>query len=151
RIGRLGSGARRAVRAASVFGQTFWQGGIAAVLGVTNPSPEIEGWLAALTDAELIQPHSQSGLSYDKEYRFRHALVKDAAYSLLTARDIATGHLRAGEFLESSEGLDAAMIAEHFEHGGDKPRAARHFLRAAEQNLLRGNHLGAIRYAERGA
>src|SRR5262249_21610658 len=34
RIGRFDSGSRRAVRAAAVFGQTFWGGGVASVLGV---------------------------------------------------------------------------------------------------------------------
>lgn len=150
RIGRLDSGARRAVRAAAVFGQTFWQGGVATLLGLPTDDAEVKASLAAMVHAELVQPHTSSRFAKESEYGFRHALVRDAAYSLLLATDLASGHRAAGEFLEAAGEPDAAVIAEHFERGGDKPRAAVFFLRAAENNLDRGDNLGALRQVERG-
>jgi hypothetical protein len=156
RIGRLPLGPRRALRAASVFGQTFWDGGVAAVLGLAGhdgASAEVTGWLAALAEAELIQPSAASRLHGEKEHGFKHALMRDAAYGLLTASDLATGHRLAGEFLEvrGHDGEhDGAVIAEHFERGGDRERAAASYLRAAEENLPRGDYLGVQRLCARG-
>jgi serine/threonine protein kinase/tetratricopeptide (TPR) repeat protein len=150
RIGRLDSGARRVVRAAAVFGQNFWQGGVAALLGVPKGSAEIEEGLKSATHAELLQPHASSRFANEKEYGFRHALVREAAYSLLTASDLAIGHRLAAEFLESLGDSDAAAVAEHFERCGENTRAASGYLRAAEDHLKRGNNLGALRHVERG-
>jgi tetratricopeptide (TPR) repeat protein len=149
RIGRLEQGARRAVRAAALFGQTFWRGGVAYLLGMPGDSHEVEKWLAAAVSAEVIQPHSQSRVANDREYGFRHAMAREAAYHLLTATDLATGHRMAGEFLERI-GADAAIIAEHYERSGDKGRAASGYLRAAESRLERGNNQDALRQIERG-
>lgn len=59
-MGRLEGGVRRALRAAAVFGQTFWQGGVAALLGAgaTQGATEVEKWLASAIHEELIQPHA---------------------------------------------------------------------------------------------
>ena len=120
RIGRLEAGARLAVRAASVFGQTCWQGGVAAVLGAAHSDSEVEQWLEVLIHAELVQRHTTSRLVKEKEYSFRHALVREAAYNLLTASDLTTGHRLAGEFLERAGEHDAALIAEHYELCGEQ-------------------------------
>jgi hypothetical protein len=148
RMGRLPAGPRRALQAASVFGQTFWAGGVAQVLAAAPA--DVTGWLSALIEAELVQPSPTSRLQGEKEYAFRHALVRDAAYGLLTASDIPTGHRSAGEFLEAACDGEAAVIAEHFERGGDPKRAATFFLRAAEEGLQRGDYTGARRVCDKG-
>lgn len=150
RIGRLVTGARRAVRAAAIFGQTFWPSGVAAVLGVPKTEPLLDSWLSVLVDAEIIQLHPTSRLSAEAEYGFRHALIRDAAYSLLTPNDLLTGHRLAGEFLERAGEQDAASVAEHFERGGEPLRAAACYARSAEVGLARGNFLGALRHVARG-
>ncbi len=150
RIARLDSGARRAVRAAAVFGQTFWRDGVAAVLGAAGSHVDVEAPLGALLDAELVQEHASSRLANQKEYGFRHALVRDAAYTLLTSNDLTTGHCLAAQFLEAAGEHDAAVIAEHFERGGEPLRAAGGYLRAAEASLARGNYRDVLRQVERG-
>jgi serine/threonine protein kinase len=150
RMGRLSAGPRRALQAASVFGQTFWDGGVVRVLGLPAGSAEIMGWLSALIEAEMIQPSSVSRLQGKKEHAFRHALVRDAAYGLLTESDVATGHRLAGEFLEAAGEHDAAVVAEHFERGGDREKAAGFYLRAAEESLSRMDFAGALRLVDRG-
>ncbi len=150
RIGRLDSGARRAVRAASVFGQTFWEGGVAAILALPKCSPEVQKGLAALCEAELVHMQPLSTLPSEREYSFRHALVCDAAYSLLTANDLHTGHRLAGEFLEAAGAIDPAVLAEHFVRGGEKKRAAVFYSRAAEKAGKHGDALDMLRLVERG-
>ena len=76
--------------------------------------------------------------------------MRDAAYGLLTASDLVTGHHLAGEFLEVAEEQDAAVVAEHFERGGDPRRAAAFYLRAAEESLPCGDYAGAQRLCARG-
>jgi tetratricopeptide (TPR) repeat protein len=135
RLSRLDGNVRRAVRAAALLGQTFWRGGVAALLGLADTAPELDSWLSALVDAEMISPHADSRLVGQKEYGFRHALVRDAAYDLLTDSDLVTGNRLAAEFLESAGEPNFAVIAEHFQRGNDLPRAASHYVRAAEAAL----------------
>ncbi len=86
----------------------------------------------------------------ETEYGFRHGLAREAAYTLLTDSDLTTGHRLAAEFLEAAGESSPAVIAEHFERGGVKSRAANYYLRAAEDSLERGEYLGVQRYAARG-
>jgi cytochrome P450 len=109
---------------------------------------DVTGWISALIEAELVQASPASRLHGEKEHVFRHAMVRDAAYGLLTANDIATGHRLAGEFLEAAGEHDAAVIAEHLERGGDHGRAATFYLRAAEDRVPRAHYAGARRLVD---
>ena len=129
---------RRALRAASVFGQTFWAGGVASLLGGSSPRAVLE----ALSAREVIAPSDEGSLGGEDTYRFRHALLREAAYGMLTDADRAVGHRLAGEWLERAGEGDAMALAEHFERGGDPARAAGWYRRAAEQ-AFEGNDLDA--------
>lgn len=149
RIGRLDAGPRRAVLAASVYGQTFWLGGVAAVLGRESALSEVEQYLSELSGSEVIEPHSVSQLLGHKEYAFRHALVRDAAYGLLSDADRATGHRLAGQFLEAAGEPDPAIFAEHFELGGARDAASRSFLSAAAFSIRRNDFQKALSFTDR--
>ncbi|HEY0135532.1 MAG TPA: AAA family ATPase, partial [Nannocystis sp.] len=137
RIGRFEVGPRRAVRAAAVFGQTFWQGGVAAVLGQPRTGPGVEAWLATLVEQEVIERRADSRLGGEVEYGFRHALVQEVAYSLLTESDLATGHQLAGEFLVEAGERDATQIAEHFVRAGVLDRAVTYYMKAGQEAVSR--------------
>ena len=64
------------------------------------------------------------------EHAFRSALVRDAAYAMLTRADRALGHRLAGSFLESAGEASAVVLADHFERGGEPERAAGAYRRA---------------------
>src|SRR5207253_2730397 len=53
RIGQLAGGARQVLRAASIFGETFWQGGVVALLG-TQLSEEVAQHLDTLVQREVL-------------------------------------------------------------------------------------------------
>jgi eukaryotic-like serine/threonine-protein kinase len=121
--------ARRVLRAASVFGQSFCRGGVSALLG----GADVEGWLAALAHQEVISVDAGGKFPGEAEYTFRHSLLREAAYGMLTEDDRAVGHRLAGEWLERAGEVDASVLAEHFERGGETTRAAAWYRRAAER------------------
>ncbi|MGD9144292.1 MAG: SpoIIE family protein phosphatase [Anaerolineae bacterium] len=75
----------------------------------------------------------------DLEYLFRHILVQEAAYHSLLAADQKRLHLAVGEAVEQlyADRLDelAAMLARHFERGGDDQHALAYFVRAGDAAL----------------
>jgi tetratricopeptide (TPR) repeat protein len=149
RLEELDPESRRLLRAASVFGQSFWEGGVLALLGGRRTAV-MEGSLATLVDRELLFRRGESRFPGEIEYNFRHALVREAAYGMLTDEDRALAHKVAGEWLEAHEDGDAAVLAEHFERGHEPARARRWYVRAAEQ-ALGGNDLAVvIEAAEKG-
>ncbi len=148
RLGRLDSGPRRAVRAAAVLGQTFWRGGVAAILDLPAASPEVEHGLSQLMEAELIVQHASSRLPGEPEYSFRHALVCDAACSLLLPADLQLGHKRAGRYLRAAGEADLRAIAEHFERGGLLDEAAAAYAQAAAHTMKRADFMGTLAIAE---
>jgi eukaryotic-like serine/threonine-protein kinase len=139
RLDRLDPEERRVLRAASVFGGTFWRGGVEALLGSAGAAP----WLAELARHELIVEQEHGRFPDEIEYRFRHALVREAAYGMLTEEDRTLGHRLAGAWLEQRGRIDARALAEHFERGGACDRAVAWLLRAAEL-ALEGGDLDAV-------
>jgi tetratricopeptide (TPR) repeat protein len=147
RLERLDPEARRLVRAASIFGQSFWTGGLAELLG---SSSGLGARLDALAAAEILTPRAGSRFPGEREYQFRYALVREAAHAMLTPADAELGHRLAGTWLEAKGESDAAVLAAHFERGGLSERAVVWYRRAAEQ-ALEGNDLaGALANARRG-
>ena len=151
RLDAEGSEAKRVLRAASVFGERFSKGGLAALLGGERHADEAGEWLKTLASRELVGPASIAVGSADPQYAFRHAIVREAAYATLTEEDRVLGHRLAAEWLERTGYADAATLAEHFLRGAEPGRAVRWYVRAAEQ-ALEANDLGAaIERARRGA
>ncbi|XXX78535.1 protein kinase [Sorangium sp. So ce134] len=151
RLDDLHPAVRRILRAASVFGEAFWRGGVAALLGGEQGAPDLDRWLLDLVARALIERRPACRFPGEEEYAFRHARLREAAYATLTRGDRLLGHRLAGAWLEQAGELDALALAEHFDHGGEHGRAMQWFLRGAEQALERGDLAAAIAHAERGA
>ena len=149
RICRLAPGPRRAVSAAAIFGEAFWRGGVAALLGLPTTQTAVADWLSNLVDAEVIEPRTYSRLASEQEYRFRHALVREAAYALLTESDLVTGHRLAGEFLHASGETDPVVIAEHYDRGGEPGRALPLYQQAGDDATRLGAYAKAWQCYER--
>ncbi|HTB79218.1 MAG TPA: protein kinase, partial [Polyangiaceae bacterium] len=123
RLGQLETGARRVVRAASVFGETFWRGAVAALLGGARDEGDLDGWLRELAEREIVSASHDGRYPGESEFAFRHSLLREAAYVMLTDDDRATGHRLAGGWLERAGEKDALTMADHFERGGEPARA----------------------------
>ena len=149
RLERLDPMARRVLRAASVFGEAFWRGGLLALTGGEYKSSEVDEWLGELMRREIIQRRDDSRFPSDREYTFRHAIVRDAAYQMLTSEDQALGHRLAAEWLEHAGEHDPMLLGEHFERGGVGERAAVFYCRAASQALEGNDFVAAKLRADR--
>lgn len=137
--------ARQTLRAASVFGSVFWRGGVHALLG----SDDIDDWLERLVERELLTESRSSQFAGEREYRFRHALVREGAYAMLTDADRKLGHQLAAEWLESVGEPDPRVIAEQFERGDVHTRALPYFVRAAKEAFEVSDLDVALTLAER--
>jgi len=110
RIGALDAEARRTLRAASIFGDVFWSGGLSALLGHTRTTTE-SGRLRVLVERGFVVPRSGSRFPGEEELAFRHTLVREAAYGMLTEADRALGHALAAAWLEQ-KGERGEVLAE---------------------------------------
>jgi tetratricopeptide (TPR) repeat protein len=142
RLEALEPDARRVLRAASVFGQTFWRGGVAALLAGEDKGAEVTAWLDELCVREIVSRRDDTKFRGEEEYVFRHAFVAEAAYSMLTDKDRGIGHKLAAQWLEKVGESEAVVLAEHLERGGEQKRAITFYRRAAAQ-ALEGNDLAA--------
>ncbi|HEX3343991.1 MAG TPA: AAA family ATPase, partial [Polyangiaceae bacterium] len=147
RLGALEPEARRVLRAASLFGATFWKAGVAALLGDGVGEHHVTAQLDELTRRELITPREPG--RFADEYVFRHAIVREAAYGMLTPADRTAGHERAGGWLEAMGETDALALAEQFERGDAPARAVAAYERAASQALAANDFAAAIARAKK--
>lgn len=163
RLEALEPEARRVLRAASVFGQTFWRGGVVALLTGASDTPggsrpranenlaaQVAAWLDELAVREIVTRRDQPKFRSEVEYVFRHAFIAEAAYNMLTDKDRVLGHKLAAQWLEKMGESEAVVLAEHLERGGEPKRAITFYRRAAAQ-ALEGNDLEAcLARADRG-
>ena len=148
RLDAEGPEAKRALRAASVFGARFSARGVSALLGGHGHLGAVRGRLERLAARELVT--APAGLAEEALYGFGHALVREAAYATLTEEDRALGHRLAAEWLEAGGASDAVSLAEHFLRGGEPLRAVRWYRRAAEQALAADDLDATIERVARG-
>ncbi|HJL01941.1 MAG TPA: protein kinase [Polyangiaceae bacterium LLY-WYZ-15_(1-7)] len=148
RLEGLPEDARRALRAASVLGPTLEREAIAALLGSAVGQGQVDGWLDLLVDAEILDRLPARAFGEPPRHRFRHALLREAAYGTLTEPDRRAGHRRAARWLAEGPAPEPAIVAEHYRRGGRDGSAASWYARAAER-ALGANELGPCeRWAE---
>jgi len=140
RISVLDPMSRRVLRAASIFGVTFWASGVRTLLG--DDAASLDDVLTKLVDQEFIQSSKTRRFAGEEEYVFRHALFREGAYAMLVDQDKQAGHALVGAWLEQVQEPDPFIIATHFELGGEQSRAARWYSNVAER-ALQGNDLTA--------
>jgi len=150
RLSRLSPEMRLVLRAASIVGETFWQGAVARISADWGGTVDSDRWLGPLVQDELIAQVRTSRFPGTVEYAFRHALVCDAAQGLLTEPDRRSGHLAAARWLEQAGETDAIILARHAEEGGDGRSAITFYRRAAEQSVSQYDFAQALARAERG-
>jgi class 3 adenylate cyclase/tetratricopeptide (TPR) repeat protein len=157
RLDSLDATDRSLLQYASVLGQTFTIGGLAAV---TGKGEDLEGRLRTLVRRELLTLDMDPKSPERGQYGFVQALVRDVAYGTLTKRDRKVVHLAAGEFFESLEDdeivdataahyLDAYRSApEDADADQIRAHAAELLQRAAERATALGSHEQAVRFLE---
>ena len=103
---------RSVLERAALVGKEFWRG---AVLELSPPDErgDVSPTLLSLVRKELVRPE-QSAFVGDDGFRFRHALICDAAYSAMPKRTRSELHERFAAWLERHEGEDE-LVGYHLE------------------------------------
>ncbi len=119
--------AKRVAQIGSAFGRGFEFEDIQEVTDFGDLT--LADQLSQLVDAELLYQHGDPPHS---SYRFKHALVQDAAYESMLLATRQTLHSQIARTLSSRQQTSPELIAEHYERGGEKTIAAQHWLTAGE-------------------
>ena len=143
RIARLEPTLRRVLRAASVYGEGFDPADVRAVLGPATDAEDLLRWLGELVRHEVLERDAL------EVFRFRHALMRDAAHGLMVDTDRRLGHRLAAERL-AERGDEPGLIAEHFLLAGRPEEAGPWFVRAADRAFERDDYVECRRLAARG-
>ena len=102
RLDHLEPSERDLIGRASVVGKVFQRSAVAE-LSPPERRPELGARLMALVRKELVRP-DRSGAVGDDAFRFRHVLMRDAAYSALPKEQRADLHARFADWLERVAG-----------------------------------------------
>jgi predicted ATPase len=137
RIDALPKEERSVLNDASVVGKVFWRGVLA---GLGAGGDALDDILESLESRDVIRNEPKSTVEGDREFAFRHILIRDVTYATLT-RDARRGRHRAvATFFEQtmpdSDSI-APILAYHWKEAGDTERAVGYLLSAAERAELK--------------
>ena len=122
RLERLPASERTVLEHGSVEGSVFHRGAVQALERETVAHDAVGGHLMDLVRKELIRP-DRTEIAGDDAFRFRHLLIRDAAYHAMTKRVRADLHERFAAWLEALE-----RVAEVDEIAGYHLEQARRYL-----------------------
>jgi hypothetical protein len=111
RIDLLPSAEKAALQAASVIGRTFWTGPVYEL--VAGESPDV----GLLEERDFVRRSAGSSLSGEREYVFKHALIREVAYESLPRARRARMHAAFARWFERrAEGREelAPLVAHHY-------------------------------------
>ena len=109
RLDQLAGDERAVIERAAVAGKVFQEGAVDELSpGLSKPA--VASALGTLVRKELIRPE-RAGLG-DHTYRFRHLLIRDAAYDSIPKEERAELHERFARWLERTAGERAAEYEE---------------------------------------
>ena len=107
RIDHLAPEAKTLLQRASVIGRVFWKG----ALGYLSPDvPEQDAPLDDLLQREFLLREPRSSISGETAYRFKHALIREVAYTGMAKLARAQYHARFAEWLAERTGEELVEI-----------------------------------------
>ena len=98
RIDRLPPASRSVVRHGALIGRVFWRGAVAEL----DPALDVDTALVDLVDRQLLTREPLSTIAGEQEYRFRHVLIRDVAYSGLAKGERARLHRAFAAWLQAA-------------------------------------------------
>ena len=102
RLDRLPVMEREVLQLAAVVGKTFTREAVEALVEA-EARPDVARRLESVVRREIIRPDRSSPDMFDA-YRFRHILIRDAAYAALPKGERAELHERFADFVERAAG-----------------------------------------------
>ncbi len=145
RLDSLGSFERQLVTHASVLGRTFWESALEPLAEAAGG--DLRAALASLREKDILLPGDSLTPAGEREIAFKHVLIRDVAYEMLSKAARARKHAEVASFILDRAGGSAegtvGLVAEHYARAASF--AADSHLPAAELAELREQ---AIRYGE---
>jgi class 3 adenylate cyclase len=113
RLDRLREDERQVLEWASVQGKIFH---VSAVrhLASSDAGSDLESVLDRLVGKDLIRPE-RAQVPGEDAFRFRHVLIRDAAYDAILKQERADLHERFADWLASTPGDDPELVGYHLE------------------------------------
>jgi class 3 adenylate cyclase/DNA-binding SARP family transcriptional activator len=134
---------RHAAQRAAVVGRVFWDGALARLA----PFDDLEAALRTLSRREFVLERLSSSIPGQREYIFKHVLIRDVAYATLPRAERGPTHAHTAAWIEEMSGERADELAELLGHhydaaftlGGDDElrRIARSYLLTAAAKAYR--------------
>ena len=147
RLDRLGP-AREIAQIGAVIGRDFSYALLRIVAGIDDAA--LQTALERLAEADILLVQ---GLPPDSDYRFKHALIQDAAYENLLKSRRQVLHRRVGEVLRDQFIVIAAsqpeLVAYHFSQAGLTESAIEWWGKAGQRSLERSAFVEAEKHFSR--
>jgi len=161
RLDALSTPARATALFASVIGRVFWRGavmslilGISGVTKVFNISSKdlnmnVENSLKELMRAELAFPRVGSAFSGEREYIFKHSMLRDVAYRLIPKKHRGKCHKVVADWLAEKAGPERSVsVANHYELAGMMDQAREYYQKAGQYARSQGNLQEALEFEQ---
>jgi class 3 adenylate cyclase len=107
RLDRLPALEKRLGQHASVVGVTFWSGALAHVGGGNG---DLASGLQGLERRDFIHPHEASTVTDEREYGFKHVLIRDVAYGQLPKGRRVELHVRFADWVDALPGAGDEFV-----------------------------------------
>jgi predicted ATPase/class 3 adenylate cyclase len=155
RLDSLPAEEKTLLQQAAVVGRIFWDEALDYLQRESGegPAPGIAAALSSLRQKEMIFRREISTFSGAQEYIFKHAILRDVAYSSMVRRVRQDLHaLVAGWLIEKGgerAGEVIGVVAEHLQLAGRTDQAVAYLLQAGEGAARRYANEEALKYLSR--
>lgn len=137
RLDGLSPSERIILQKGSVLGRTFSDAMVTNLHG-ENDDPqsasEVVSGLQSLMQRELVYPRDPSGADGARDYKFKHALLRDVTYDSILLKHRRPLHAQVAEWIivrnTDRIGEHAGLVAFHYEHAAMRREAANWYTRA---------------------
>lgn len=141
---------RRILQLAAMLGRTFSYDLLLAISSLDSDALSQE--LHHLVAAELI--YQKGTVLQEAVFEFKHSLIRDAAYALLTKAERETYHKKVGGLIEErfSETARAhpEIVAYHYTQARSYEKALHYWYEAGKQSAARSAHNEAVDHLKQG-
>jgi class 3 adenylate cyclase/tetratricopeptide (TPR) repeat protein len=115
RLDLLARGEKRLAQSGAVVGAVFWVG---AISHLDTSDLDVEGGLRELERRDLVRSAAASTVAGEREFAFKHILIRDVAYGQLPKRRRSVLHARVAEWVDALPGGEdefVEIVAYHLE------------------------------------
>jgi DNA-binding SARP family transcriptional activator/class 3 adenylate cyclase len=148
RLDLLAPDERRVAQRAAVVGRVFWDGALARLAG----GDDLDAALRTLRRREFVLERLSSSIPGQREYAFKHVLIRDVAYASLPRAERGRAHAATAAWIEETSGERTDELAELLAHHYDSAFSLLRdegFRRRARGYLLAGAAQAHRRFAIR--